>query len=125
QAALLALALASPWLGVPRLDVGLVTTICLFAIAASGLQLTFGYAGMLSLGNGLFLGVGAYTVALTMQRWAWPSALAIAAGVAAATAVAALLGALLVRLSGHYFAVATLGLATAFAALLLVFPDVT
>jgi branched-chain amino acid transport system ATP-binding protein len=125
QAAVLALALASPWLGVPRLDVGLATTICLFAIAASGLQLTFGYAGMLSLGNGLFLGVGAYTVALTTQRWGWPAALGIAAGVAGAVVVAALLGTLLVRLSGHYFAVATLGLATAFAALLLVFPDVT
>jgi branched-chain amino acid transport system ATP-binding protein len=125
QAALLVLALASPWLGLPRLDMGLVTTACLFAVAAMGLTLMFGYAGMLSLGNGLFLGVGAYTVALTSQRWGWPAALGVVAGMAMSVVVAAPLGLLLVRLSGHYFAVATLGLATAFAALLLVVPDVT
>jgi ABC-type branched-subunit amino acid transport system ATPase component/ABC-type branched-subunit amino acid transport system permease subunit len=125
QAGLVVAAIASPWLGLPRLDAGLVTTACLFAIAAAGLNLMFGYAGMLSLGNGLFLGVGAYTVALTFQRLGWPAAVGVVAGVAATAAVAAPLGVLLVRLSGHYFAVATLGLAAAFAALLLVAPSVT
>jgi ABC-type branched-subunit amino acid transport system ATPase component/ABC-type branched-subunit amino acid transport system permease subunit len=125
QAGLLVAAVASPRLGLPRLDTGPVTTVCLFAIAAAGLNLMFGYAGMLSLGNGLFLGVGAYTVALTSQRLGWPVALGVVAGIAATIAVAAPLGVLLVRLSGHYFAVATLGLAAAFAALLLVAPSVT
>ncbi|TMC09715.1 MAG: ATP-binding cassette domain-containing protein [Chloroflexi bacterium] len=125
QAGLLALALASPWLGLPRVDTGLVTTVCLFAIAAAGLNLMFGYAGMLSLGNGLFLGAGAYTVALTTHRLGWPAGLGILAGVALTAAVAALIGVVLVRLSGHYFAVATLGLAAAFAALPLLWPDVT
>ncbi|HLH68063.1 MAG TPA: ATP-binding cassette domain-containing protein [Candidatus Dormibacteraeota bacterium] len=125
QVCLLAVALAGPWLGLPRLDAGLLTTACLYGIAATGLNLMFGYAGMLSLGNGLFLGLGAYTTAIVSQRLHWPMVPSLLVAVLLTVAVAVPLGWLLVRLSGHYFAVATLGLAMAFAELLLVFPDLT
>jgi branched-chain amino acid transport system ATP-binding protein len=125
QACLLGLALAGPWLGLPRLDAALLTTAYLYGIAATGLNLMFGYAGMLSLGNGLFLGLGAYTAAIVSQRLHWPMVPSLLVAVLLAVVVAVPLGWLLVRLSGHYFAVATLGLAMAFAELLLVFPNLT
>ncbi|MBO0682826.1 MAG: branched-chain amino acid ABC transporter permease, partial [Candidatus Dormibacteraeota bacterium] len=125
QVVLLAVAVASPWFGLPRLDTALVATACLYGIAASGVNLMFGYGGMLSLGSGLFLGLGAYGVGIGTQHWHWPAGVSILAAVAASVVVAALLGSLLVRLSGHYFAVATLGLAAAYAGLLVVFPDLT
>ena len=44
-------------------------------IAAIGLNLTLGYAGQVSLAQGAFVGIGAYTVALLMQA-GWPFAAA-------------------------------------------------
>ena len=123
--AVLVLAVFSPWFGIPRLTTALLTTVCLFGIAASGLNLMFGYAGMLSLGNGIFIGLGGYTAAIASQRWHWPLLASLVCGIVVTLAVALLLGLMLVRLSGHYFAVATLGLAMAFNALLVAIPGVT
>ena len=124
-AAFVVLAVFSPWYGLPHLDTGLGTVICIYGVAASSLILMFGYGGMLSLGNALFLGFGAYTVGLLSQRWHVPVPVAVVAAVVVTAVVATALGLLLVRLSGHYFAVATLGLATAFEGVLIAFPEVT
>ena len=124
-AAAVVVALASPFFGLPQLTAGLAATVCLFGIVASGLNLMFGYAGMLSLGGALFMGMGAYGAAISAQQWHWALPVGILAAVAATTVVAFLLGLLLVRLSSTYFGVATLGLATAFEGLLLAFPTLT
>lgn len=116
------LALCSPFLGIPRLTTDLMTTVCIFGIAASGLNLMFGYAGMFSLGNAVFLGIGGYSVAIATQDWGWPVAAGIALGLVLTVAVAFALALLLVRLSSHYFSVATLALALAFDALLVAAP---
>ena len=58
-------------------DYGLyVLSLWAFAtIAAIGLNLTFGHAGQVSLGQGAFVGIGAYTAALLTTR-GWPFAAA-------------------------------------------------
>lgn len=119
---LLCLAVASPWLGLPRISANLMTTVAIYGIAASGLNLMFGYAGMLSLGNAVFLGIGGYTTGIATQEWHWPTVPAMVLAVVLTGIVAVLLGGLLVRLSGHYFGVATLGLALAFDSLLVAVP---
>jgi len=81
-----------------------------FTIAAVGLNLLMGYAGQVSLGQGAFFGIGAYTSALLAVRAGLPVWL----GIALAIVVSALFGLLVapvLRLKGHYLAMATLGLA--------------
>lgn len=78
------------------------------AILALGLQLLVGMAGLLSLGQGAFYGIGAYVSAELTLRFGVPFALALlAAGIAAA--VTSLLLVPIVRLPGSSLAVATLG----------------
>jgi branched-chain amino acid transport system ATP-binding protein/branched-chain amino acid transport system permease protein len=117
--------LVLPGLGLPRLTLNLGASIVLFGLAATGLNLMLGYVGMLSLGGALYLGAGGYIVALTTQTWGWPVLGALLAAIAGSLLLALLLGVVLVGLSGHYFAVANLGLATALDALLVAFPQVT
>jgi ABC-type branched-subunit amino acid transport system ATPase component/ABC-type branched-subunit amino acid transport system permease subunit len=117
--------LVLPGLGLPRLTLNLGASIVLFGLAATGLNLMLGYVGMLSLGGALYLGAGGYIVALTTQTWGWPVLGALLAAIAGSLLLALLLGVVLVGLSGHYFAVANLGLATALDALLVAFPQTT
>ncbi len=124
-AAVVIVLLVLPGLGLPRLTLNLGASIVLFGLAATGLNLMLGYAGMLSLGGALYLGASGYIVALTTQQWGWPMLGALLAAVAGSLLLALLLGLVLVGLSGHYFAVANLGLATALDALLVAFPQAT
>ncbi|MDD5665796.1 MAG: branched-chain amino acid ABC transporter permease [Actinomycetota bacterium] len=81
-----------------------------YTIAAVGLNLLMGYAGQVSLGQGAFFGIGAYTSALLTLKAGFP----VWVGIALAIAVSALFGILVapvLRLKGHYLAMATLGLA--------------
>ena len=83
--------------------------VFIFAIAALGLNLLMGFAGQVSLGHAGFMGVGAYAVAIG------PSALGIAPlfsfvlGAAFSALLAFVVGRPILRLRGHYLAVATLG----------------
>ena len=78
------------------------------AILALGLQLLVGMAGLLSLGQGAFYGIGAYVSAELTLRFGAPFVLAfLAAGIAAAAS--SLLLVPIVRLPGSSLAVATLG----------------
>jgi len=90
---------------------GLATHICIMAIGAVALNLLLGEAGMLSYGQALFFGCGAYVSAILVQR-AMPQhpnlLLAVLGGIVIAAAVAALIGALVVRLYGIYLALLTL-----------------
>ncbi|MEW6554994.1 MAG: branched-chain amino acid ABC transporter permease [Actinomycetota bacterium] len=80
-----------------------------FTIAAVGLNLLLGYAGQVSLGQGAFFAIGAYTSSLLAVKVGFPVWLGIIAAVAIA-AVFGLLVAPVLRLKGHYLAMATLGL---------------
>lgn len=121
----LAIAVALPAYGIPRLTLNLAAEVCFFGIACTGINLLLGFGGMLSLGSAGFLGTSAYTVALTTTHWHWPVFPAILAGIALTMVLAVVVGLILVRLSQHYFAVAYLGLATAFAGLITAYPNAT
>lgn len=81
-----------------------------FAMITIGLSLLMGYAGQISLGQATFAGIGAYAVAILTTRFGLSPWLALAAGVLLAAGVAWLVGRLIFRLSGHYLAMATVGM---------------
>jgi len=101
------------FLGLPALilndySLHLLNMICIYAIAAIGLNILTGYAGQLSLCHGAFLGIGAYTGALLTAKAGFPFFLAIpVAGV-----VTAMIGAIFaipsLRLKPIYLPMATL-----------------
>jgi branched-chain amino acid transport system permease protein len=65
----------------------LINMVCIYAVAAVGLNLMTGYTGQLSLGHGAFFGIGAYTSAILAARADFPLFLTIPiAGIAASFA---------------------------------------
>ena len=96
-----------------------------FVALASSWNIISGFTGYMSFGHVAFFGLGAYTYALLVTRAAvaWP--LAVLAGGVLATALAAAIGLTCLRLHGHYFAIATLGLGEALRIAVLGWDDVT
>jgi branched-chain amino acid transport system ATP-binding protein len=82
--------------------------IVIFAILAMSLDLLMGYTGMESLGQAAFFGMAAYTVAILSTRYDFGWGLAIPLALLATVALAAIGGALAVRLTGLFFLVMTL-----------------
>lgn len=80
------------------------------AIVVVGLNLLVGYAGQISLGHGGFFGLGAYTSGILTAYYDWPALAALLAGVLLVGGIAFLTARPILRLSGHYLAMATLGL---------------
>lgn len=80
------------------------------AVAALGLALLMGLAGQVSLGHAGFMGIGAYATALGPKHLGLDPLLSMGAGLLFAGALAFLVGRPILRLKGHYLAVATLGL---------------
>ena len=85
------------------------TLVWIYGLAALGLNLLMGVAGQVSLGHAGFLAIGAYAAAVGPTHFGLPTWLAVIAGVALAAVVAFAVGRPILRLRGHYFAVATLG----------------
>jgi branched-chain amino acid transport system permease protein len=88
--------------------VHILSLAMIFAIAALALQLLLGFAGLLSIGQAAFLGIGAYTSAIVTTTYKAPFELGfVAAGLVAGVASLTLVP--ITRLRGVYLAVATLG----------------
>ena len=101
---LLALALALvPNAGVREFGFAFV----LFAVLASAWNWIGGFGGQLALGQALFFGIGAYAVTLSDVRGGSPWYGALGGGIIAVI-VAVLIGALILRLRGVLFALATI-----------------
>lgn len=79
------------------------------AIVCVGLNLLIGYAGQISLGHAAFLGLGAYASGILTMRYGWPPLAALVAGAALVAVLAYVLARPVLRLKGHYLAMATLG----------------
>jgi branched-chain amino acid transport system permease protein len=90
--------------------VRIAALVFIFAIAVLGLNLLMGFAGQVSLGHAGFFGIGAYAVAVGPTHFGIPSWAAVIAGAALAGLVAYVVGRPILRLKGHYLAVATLGM---------------
>jgi branched-chain amino acid transport system permease protein len=83
--------------------------VFIFALAAVGLNLLMGFAGQVSLGHAGFMGIGAYMAAIGPAYLHIPAWLCILAGAGISGVVAFVVGRPILRLSGHYLAVVTLG----------------
>ena len=112
----LALLAALPWYGSDTLVQFGINTL-LLAVLAQGWNIIGGYTGYASFGNSVFYGLGSYGVGIAMVQWHQPFALGLLFGVALAIVFASSLGAAVLRLKGHYFAIATLALAQVMAAI--------
>lgn len=80
------------------------------AFAAIGLNILMGQAGQVSLGHAGFFGMGAYAVAIGPAHLGMPVWAALLAGAVISAGLAYLVGRPILRLKGHYLAIATLGL---------------
>jgi len=101
---------AVPWFGSDVL-VQFGINALLLGVLAQGWNIIGGYTGYASFGNSVFYGLGSYGVGIAMVQWELPFAVGLAFGVVLSVAFAILLGIPVLRLKGHYFAIATLALA--------------
>ncbi len=93
------------------------TDILMFAIMASAWNIIGGYTGYASFGNVVFFGIGAYITAILMEKAGLNFAVAFLGAGLGSALFAILIGLPVLRLRGHYFAIATLGVAEAMKAL--------
>ena len=89
------------------------TTVAMFVVLAGAWNIIGGMTGYAAFGNVAFFGVGAYTTATLVDKFHVTFALALLAAPLVAAVFAAVVGLPLLRLRGHYFAIATLGLSVA------------
>lgn len=83
--------------------------VFIFAIAALGLNLLMGFAGQVSLGHAGFMGVGAYAVSIGPTHLGITPLFSFILGAALSALLSFVVGRPILRLRGHYLAVATLG----------------
>jgi branched-chain amino acid transport system permease protein len=102
-----------------------VTTVLMFVSLAVAWNLIGGFAGYATFGQVGFFGLGGYATAVLMSRAHLSFWLSMALSAAVAGLFAALVGAPLLRLKGHYFAVATLGVAEGLREVITNVPDLT
>jgi branched-chain amino acid transport system permease protein len=87
-----------------------VAVVYINALAVLGLNLLMGFAGQVSLGHAGFFGIGAYAVALGPTYFGLPGWASLIAGVVFSALLAFVVGRPILRLSGYYLAIATLGM---------------
>jgi branched-chain amino acid transport system permease protein len=80
----------------------------IYTIFALGLQLQFGFAGLLNFGQVAFMAIGAYTMAILVAKEGWSMWLAAPLSIAAAAVGGLLLGLPTLRLRADYFAIVTI-----------------
>jgi branched-chain amino acid transport system permease protein len=107
----LALALAYPLLLSTPFQQRLGALVLLYAIGASAWNVIGGYAGQVSVGHVMFFGCGAYASLACYVHFGWPPLLGLPLGILASIGIAALIGTPTLRLSGHYFSMATIAVA--------------
>jgi branched-chain amino acid transport system permease protein len=85
--------------------------VLLAAIGASAWNLVGGYAGQVSVGHTVFFGAGAYAAIVAYSQFGLPPIAGAPVGVLIAVLIAAVIGVPTLRLSGHYFSMATIAVA--------------
>ncbi len=110
-----ALLLAAPyWLAPLGGYTELGSRVVVMALAAMALNFLLGFTGVLSFGHAAYFGLGAYGAGMTIKYLIPSTPLALVVGVAVGTLAAALLGALIVKLRGVYFAMVTIAFGQVF-----------
>jgi len=90
------------------------TRVVVLALAAMSVNFLLGFTGVLSFGHAAYFGLGVYGVGLTIKYLVPGSLAGMAVGVVAATLAAMIVGALIVRLRGIYFAMVTIAFGQVF-----------
>jgi branched-chain amino acid transport system permease protein len=89
------------------------TIACMYAVFALSWNIVGGFAGYPSFATAAFFGLGAYATGILLNKGV-PLSAALAGTLVASFLLAAALGAVLLRLRGHYFAIASLSLVEVF-----------
>ena len=107
----LAIVVAYPLLFSTPFQQRLGALVLLYAIAASAWNIVGGYAGQVSVGHAVFFGCGAYAAMGAYTHFGLSPLVGIPAGIVIAVAIAGIIGGPTLRLSGHYFSMATIAVA--------------
>jgi ABC-type branched-subunit amino acid transport system ATPase component/ABC-type branched-subunit amino acid transport system permease subunit len=97
----------NPWQPYPQ---GVMLLAFLLAVQASSWNIISGYAGYVSLGHSMFLGLGSYTAAIVAMHTGVNPLLVAPLGGVTAVLVAVLVGAVVLRTRGHAFVIITIAL---------------
>ncbi len=92
----------------------LATRIVVMGLAAMSLNFLLGFTGVLSFGHAAYFGVGGYGTAMAIKYWGVGSVPAIVLGIVVATVAAMIIGALIIKLRGVYFAMVTIAFGQVF-----------
>jgi branched-chain amino acid transport system permease protein len=88
--------------------------VLVMALAAMSLNFLLGFTGVLSFGHAAYFGLGVYGAGLTIKYLVPSTLVGMAVGVSVGAAAAALIGMLIVRLRGIYFAMVTIAFGQVF-----------
>jgi branched-chain amino acid transport system permease protein len=102
------------WLGPLGAYTALGTKILIYGIAALALNLVLGFTGGLSFGHAAYFGLGAYGAGMTLKYLVASTPLAIVVGTLVGGLAATLLGPLVMRRRGIYFAMITIAIGQLF-----------
>ena len=100
-----------PWIG-GYTELG--SRVIVLGLAAMSLNFLLGYTGVLSFGHAAYFGLGAYGVGLTLRYLVPSTGLSILVGLLVGTVAAAIIGAMIARLRGVYFAMVTIAFGQVF-----------
>jgi len=102
------------WMGMIGGYTELGSRVIVLGLAAMALNFLLGFTGVLSFGHAAYFGLGAYGTAMTIKYLAPSTPLAILVGVIVGTVAAAIIGALIVKRRGVYFAMVTIAFGQVF-----------
>jgi branched-chain amino acid transport system permease protein len=90
------------------------TRVVVLGLAAMSLNFLLGYTGVLSFGHAAYFGLGAYGVGMTIRYLVPSTGIGIIVGTLLGTLAAAIIGPLIIRLRGVYFAMVTIAFGQVF-----------
>ena len=89
----------------------MIATVLLYVTVAIGLNVQFGYAGIVNFAGAAFFGIGAYTAAVLVRHTGVPHLLVLPVGGLVAVLIGVVLMLPMLRTRGHYTAVVTIAFA--------------
>jgi branched-chain amino acid transport system permease protein len=102
-----------------------LTNLFMFAVLAQSINVIAGFVGYPAFGNVVFFGLGAYGMGVMVTQWQASTIAGLLVGLLLCGVTVLLIGPPLLRLRGHYFAIATLGLNEAVKAVVANLTDLT
>ena len=105
---LITLLFALPLFGLNSFYLHLFIMIFMHAVMAQSWNVIAGFSGQISLGHGAFFGIGAYATSFFYIQFGTSPWISMPIGILVSGIFAILIGIPMLRLSGHYFAIATL-----------------